>query len=119
MEPPPTTPLQDAFMRRAEALGATAPSSALALADLPRLSAAELDDLIRRGLTVQTDRWHYYVRRTLSDEENRRQPSRGLGRGLWIRNSDAFAAGRLWKVVLSWILIIIVIRMLVEWVVRR
>jgi hypothetical protein len=52
---------QQAFVDAAEALGATAPAGARALAELPRLSARELDELVERGLVREAADWRYYV----------------------------------------------------------
>lgn len=61
MVPEHLSDAQQAFVRAAEALGATEPAAARPLTALPRLSARELDDLVERGLVREAANWSYYV----------------------------------------------------------
>jgi hypothetical protein len=61
---PGLSPSQRAFVEAAEAVGATAPAGARSLAELPRLSTRELDDLVESGLVREAADWRYYVFRS-------------------------------------------------------
>ncbi len=59
----PLSVAQRAFVDAAEQRGATAAAGAVALTDLPRLSARELDALVEAGLVREAADWRYYVYR--------------------------------------------------------
>src|SRR5262245_10712396 len=107
---PSLSPAQRAFVDAAQAHGATAPDAALPLAELPRLSSAELAELVEAGLVREATNRRYYLfwsRRALV-EPAVRPASANLPR--WIR--------RYWQTFLFWMLLIL-IPILVEWLNRR
>jgi hypothetical protein len=61
---PGLSPTQRSFVEAAEAMGATAPAGARSLAELPRLSTRELDDLVELGVVREAADWRYYVFRS-------------------------------------------------------
>jgi hypothetical protein len=61
MIPAELSEAQRAFIRAAKTARATTLAGALPLASLPRLSTAELDELVERGLVRQAADRRYYV----------------------------------------------------------
>jgi hypothetical protein len=101
---PPLSAAQRAFVEGAEALGATAPATARALTELPRLSSAELDALVESGLVREASDWRYYVfrsRREVPTWHAARSPATGYRRRPWM-------AGRYWRTLLFWVLFLLI-----------
>lgn len=100
---PPLSAAQRAFVEAAEALGATAPATARALMELPRLSSAEFDALVESGLVREASDWRYYVfrsRRAPTSHAAERAAT-GYRRGPW-------TASRYWRTFLFWLLLILI-----------
>lgn len=101
---PPLSAAQRAFVERAETLGATAPATARALTELPRLSGAELDALVESGLVREASDWRYYVFRS-----RREAPTwNAAGRAAPDNHRGRWTAGRYWRTFLFWLLLILI-----------
>lgn len=101
---PPLSAAQRAFVEGAEALGATAPATARALTELPRLSSAELDALVESGLVREASDWRYYVfrsRREATTWQTAGSAATGYRRGSW-------PTGSYWRTLLFWVLFLLI-----------
>jgi hypothetical protein len=104
---------QRAFVQAAEALGATAPASARSLTDLPRLSARELDALVDLGLVREAADWTYYVFRS-------RATSGPLAPAVVPPSREArWSRGRLVRLFVFWLLVILIPVLLLQVTSRR
>ena len=111
----PLSAAQRAFVERAEALGATAPATARALTELPRLSSADFDALVESGLVREASEWRYYVFRSRQAAPTRHAAGRaatGYRRGPWM-------ARRYWRTFLFWLLAILIPILLLQLTARR
>jgi hypothetical protein len=101
---PPLSAAQRAFVEGAEALGATAPATARALTELPRLSSAELDALVESGLVREASDRRYYVFRS-----RREAPTwQAAGSGATGYRRGSWPAGRQWRTLLFWVLFLLI-----------
>ena len=111
----PLSAAQRAFVERAEALGATAPATARALTELPRLSSAELDALVESGLVREASDSQYYVFRS-----RRAAPSwHAAGRAATGYRRAPWTASRYWRTFLFWLLVILIPILLLQLTARR
>lgn len=113
-DPTPLSAAQRAFVERAEALGATAPATARALTELPRLSSAELDALVESGLVREASDWRYYVFRS-----RRAAPTWTAGRAATGYRRGPWTARRYWRTFLFWLLVILIPILLLQLTARR
>jgi hypothetical protein len=101
---PPLSAAQRAFVEGAEVLRATAPATARALAELPRLSSAELDVLVESGLVREASDSRFYVFRTRTDAPTWHaagHTAAGHRRGPW-------TLGPYWRTFLFWLVLILI-----------
>ena len=93
---------QRAFLEAAENLGATAPSAARSLTELPRLSSRELDELVELGVVREAADWRYYMFR----------PRNGFGASLSQAMPSTQPAGkrpvRFFNTLLFWLLMLLI-----------
>jgi len=114
-DPTPLSAAQRAFVERAEALGATAPATARALMELPRLSSAELDALVESGLVREASDSRYYV-----FQSRRAAPTwHAAGRAATAYRRGPWTARRYWRTFLFWLLVILIPILLLQLTARR
>jgi hypothetical protein len=98
----PLSEAQRALVLAAEALGATAPARARELAELPRLAARDLDDLVDRGLVREAAEGRFYVYRP------RRASVPGSPLSATPAGPARWSRERVLKVLVFWLLFILI-----------
>lgn len=108
---PMLTDTQQAFITAAHALGATSPAYARPLPELPRLSSAELNELVDVGIVREAADWRYYVFRSARQAvpllDTQEAPPRMPFPARW-------TPGRVVRLLIFWLLILLIPVVLIQ-----